>query len=86
MAFFFNLYFFLPRALVFIQFVALAPGIIHCAFFRKVVIDWKISADWLLKVLPPSSFNTSIFELNIELQIGASFGFRSEPSHCVVFA
>ena len=73
----------LPGALVVGQFVAFAPGKINGAFFRQVVKYREIGADRLHVVLTAACLNASIFQLNIELQVGARFGFCTEPYHCV---
>ena len=73
-----------PGTLVVSQLIAIAPGEVDDAFSRQVVNNRKIGADRFGVVFTAASFDTSLFQLNIERQGGACFAFRSEPNHCIL--
>ncbi len=74
-----------PGALVVGQAIAIAPGEVNGAFFRQVIEHREISTNRLDVVLTAASFDASFFQLNVERQGGACFGFGTKPDNAVRF-
>ena len=58
--------FHIPGTLVFGQFVTIAPGEINFAFFRQIINNREISANWFGIVLTATRFYASIFQRNVQ--------------------